>query len=214
MAITQTRMLALIKIADEFKDQLLFTNRTIASIFSDLPANPSPADLLSAIQSFQSIAQSITLNANALEILATEKAHFKLNATRNARHAARARQKRGSDSRPANTAPDMLGRHVPDGYGQFFQKSTAGAIPVPQSQRARFTGATAVYNQVTPISDAELAKIHDEELANQKIKLNKLAEASNMPEPYPDWADSSVPLSDDHKRALGLPVAEDDDSLF
>lgn len=206
-------MLALIKIADNFKDQLLFINRTIHSVFSEIPPNPSPVELLSAIQAFQTIAQEITINSNALEILATEKAHFKLNAARNARHAARARQKRGSETRNANTAPDMLGRHVPESYERFFQKSTVGAIPVPQTPRARFTGATAVYNKVSILSDEDLAKIHDEELSAQKIKLNKIHKEANMPEPYPDWGDNSVPLTDEHKRALGLPV-DSDDALF
>jgi len=200
-------MLALIKIADAFKDQLLFQTRLISSTIRDLPPNPAPADLLAAIQTLQHLANATTLDPNALELLATEKAHFKLNATRNNRLAAKARIRRGQDAdQLGRTAPASIQRHVTAGYDEFFQKSTAGAIPKTEISKPPFTGAAAAYNTTRLLSDEELAKHTNIELAEQKIEINKFHTDMNMPEPYPDVYDDSIPLSDDHKRHLGIPT--------
>jgi len=223
MAITQTRMLALIKIADDFKDQLLFINRTISSTIREIPPAPTFDDLLSAIQALQNINNSITINPNAMEILATEKAHFKQNATRNSRMAMKARLRRatGDDkdsclelASPRNTAPASISRHVPAGYEAFFEKSTAGAInPAPQ-QTQHYTGAAAPFSKVEILSDEQLSDFTDIKLASQKVEINKFCESKKMPPYYADVYDDTVPLADDHKRYLGLPVESDDSSLF
>lgn len=217
MAITQTRMLALIKIADDFKDQLLFLNRTISSAIRDLPPAPTSEELLATIQMIQNINNGASLNGNALEILATEKAHFKQNATRNARLAAKARMKRGLEPDhfgPRNTAPASIARQVPADYSTFFQKSTAAAIPTPAPRTEIYSGAAMAYSKVRILSDEELAQYTDMELAGHKIEINKFYESVKSPAPYPDVYDDSIPLSADHKRHLGLPVEDDDDSPF
>ncbi len=215
MAITQSRMLALIKIADDFKDQLLFFNRIISSTITDLPRNPSHEELLAAIQTIQNINNGASINGNALEILAIEKAHFKQNATRNARLAAKARMKRGLDpdlSAPRSTAPASIARQVTSDYQEFFQKSTSAAIRSPAPRTQIYTGAATPYRKVQVLSDEQLAQYMDLELAENKMKINKFCESVKMPAPYPDPLDDSVPLSDDHKRHLGLPIDDDDAS--
>lgn len=210
MAITQTRMLALIKIADDFKTQLLSTNRTVLDIIRALPIQPSPEELLSTIQSIQHLHLQLTINPQALEILSTERAHFKLNQRRNTRQMLRARKKRGLDldnAPPRNTAPHAI-TVKESNYSTFFDKP----------DQKLFTGAVAQYNTVKPLSDADLsaqlASIGiDMKVVEQKIAMNAQHKEWNMAIPYPDPYDDSIPLSDDHKRHLGLPV-DDDDSPF
>lgn len=221
MAISQTRMLALIKIADDFKDQILSLNRLISSTIRELPPSPSPAELLATIQMIQNINNGISLSPQALEILATEKAHFKQNATRNSRMAMKARLKRAQgDDRsldaipPRHTAPASISRHVPAGYDAFFQKSTAGAISTTPQQTQIFTGAAAPFSQIRIWSKEEMERYGDTELAGHKFQINKFYEENKMPSPYPDPYDNSIPLADEHKRHLGLPVEEDDSSFL
>lgn len=217
MAITQSRMLALIKIADDFKDQLLFFNRIISSTISELPLKPTYDELLTSIRTIQNINNGTSINGSALEILATEKAHFKQNATRNARLAAKARIKRGLDpdlSAPRSTAPASIARQVPADYSAFFQKSTSGAIPASPPKNRIYTGAAAPYSKVQVLSDEQLAQYMDIELAENKMKINKFCESVKTPAPYPDPYDDSIPLLPEHKRHLGLPVDDDDASPF
>lgn len=225
MAITQTRMLALIKIADDFKDQLLFFNRTISSAIRDLPPAPTFDELLATIQSVQNICNTMSINPNALEILATEKAHFKQNATRNSRMAMKARLKRsGGDDRsleaipPRHTAPASIARHIPAGYETFFQKSTASAIhTTPQQQTEIYSGVAAPYSKIGKVeilSDEQLNKLTDMKLAAHKQEINAFCASHKMPPAYPDPYDDSIPLANEHKRHLGLPVDDDDASPF
>lgn len=213
MAISQTRMLALIKIADDFKSQLLFFNRTISSAIRDLPPSPTPADLLSTIQQIQNINNSLTLSPIALETLATEKAHFKQNAARNARMALKARLKRGQDLEhvaPRSTAPDAISLRAPKDFETFFDKSTKTALPRQAPTTQIYSGAAAPYSQIAPLPDDQLPDLN---LANHKIEINNFCKKRNAPEPYPDPYDDSIPLTLDHKIHLGLPIDEDD-SLF
>lgn len=204
MAISQARMLALINIADDFKSQLLSTNRAALDILKELPINPSPEELLSSLQAIQYLHTHVTLNPNAIETLANERAHFKLNSQRNTRQMLRARQKRGQNLEqptPKQTAPLAIAVKKRN-EESFYDK--------PQ----KFTGAAAPYSKVQVLSDEQLAQYMDIELAENKIKINKFCESVKMPAPYPDPYDDSIPLLPEHKRHLGLPVDDDDASPF
>lgn len=206
MAITQSRMLALIKIADDFKSQLLTTNRAVLDLIRSLPVQPTPDELLEAIQSIQHFHLQLSINPQALEILSTERAHFKLNQQRNTRQMIRARRKRGLDldyAPPRNTAPQAI-TVKESNYDQFFDK--------PASKR--FNGATAQYSEIKVLSDEELAQLTDMELAGHKQTINAFCASHNAPPAYPDPYDDNVPLAPEHKRHLNLPVDDEDDSLF
>jgi len=204
MAITQSRMLALIQIAEDFKSQLLSTNRTALDIIRDLPPNSSSAELLSTIQALQHLHLSLTISPQALEILSTERAHFKLNSQRNTRQMLRARRKRGQDLDHApnrNTAPHTLTSQGKDNYSAFFDKAPTSQI---------FTGAAAPYSKIKLLSEEELNSFTDMKLAQHKIDINNFYKSVNAAEPYADVYDDSIPLTSDHKRHLGLPVDDDE----
>lgn len=211
MAITQTRMLALIKIADDFKSQLLSTNRAVLDLIHDLPRNPTPEELLETIQSIQHFHLQLSLSPQALEILATERAHFKLNKQRNTRQMIRARRKRGMDldyAPPRNTAPDAI-KVKESNYSAFYDKP----------EQKLFTGAAAQYNSVKPLSEEDLNKQFEalgttSELIEHKIKINADWTALGQPAPFPDIY-GPEPLTMDHKIHLGIyNPNEEDDSIF
>ena len=203
MAITQSRMLALITIADDFKTQLISTNRTALDLIAQLPPQPSREDLLSTIHALQYLHTQITINPSALETLLTERAHFKLNSQRNTRQMLRARQKRGQDLErptPKQTAPQSM----------TLKKSNADSFYGKPAQT--YSGAAAQYNKVQPLSDAELAATgYDEQLTSIKIEANREAAKYNMKEPYPDPYNNDELLHPEDARRHGLEI---DDSLF
>lgn len=199
MAITQTRMLELIRIAEDLKRKLLETRANIEELTKDLPAVPTIAQAMDTIKSLQFLAHHISVAPRDLEILATEKAHFKLNATRNAREAKRQRLRRGqnpeSAPQPKSTAPASIHVKLSDTKYEYITRELA-----PPKQQAPMT------------NDALIAGI-DETLAAQKLEINKFYREMGQPEPYADFLDESVPLTNEHRRHLGLPV-EDDEGPF
>lgn len=213
MAITQTRMLALIKIAEDFKNNILTTNRLISSAIRDLPPSPTPADLLSTIQHIQNINNSLSFDPHALQTLADEKAHFKQNAARNTRMALKARLKRSDSTElhnPQTTAPLAIGAKIPHNFDHIFKTSTENAMPKPAPTTKIYPGAAAPYSQIVLLPDDQLPDLN---LANHKIEINNFCKKRNSPEPYPDPYDDSIPLTLDHKIHLNLPT-DNDDSLF
>jgi hypothetical protein len=201
MAITQTRMLALIHAGETFRDQILSSNKFVRTLIQSLPANATQAQTLQTLQDIQQYFAMMSISPEALETLATEKAHFRANARRNERHAAHARRKRGASdayTSTRSTAPDTISPAVPAALHQYFNIK-----PELQPEPRKATGIVGM--QQWTAADV---------LIDQKIKINKLYRDTNQPEPYPDFADETVPLHPDHLRALGLPTPESDDSLF
>ena len=224
MAISQTRMLALLKISSDFKDLLLSTHRNISDTIRALPPRPTPDELLSAIQAIQSITNLITINPQALEILANENAHFKLNAQRNMRQMLRTRAKRNPTTAhshllpgeappaeyltPGKTAPTSIGTKTPEGFSQYFDKSTVLAVPKdPTPATPTHYGAAARHNK--PLSDRQLAQHMNIELADQKHAINQAWTALGQPAPFPDLYNDDEPLALDHKIHLGLSIDEE-----
>lgn len=202
MAITQTRMLALIHAGETFRDQILSSNKFVRTLIQSLPPNTSQSETLQVLQDIQQYFAMMSISPEALNTLATEKAHFRANARRNERHAAHARRKRGASDAYASsrsTAPDTISPSVPENLSQYFNIKPDLA---PQTVH-KPTGIVA--QQQWTAADI---------LIDQKIQINKLYRDTNQSEPYPDFADETVPLTPDHLRALGLPVPESDDSLF
>ena len=109
---------------------------------------------------------------------------------------------------PASIAPK-----TPEGFSQFFHKSTTLAVPLPadcsQSASTNF-GAAAKYNK--NLSDHQLAQHMNIALADQKHAINQAWESMGQPKPFPDLYNDDEPLSLDHKIHLGLPV--DDEGVF
>jgi|688.fasta_scaffold23911_26 hypothetical protein len=227
MAISQTRMLALLKISSDFKDLLLSTHRNISDAIRALPPQPTPDELLSTIQTIQAITNLITINPQALEILANENAHFKLNAQRNTRQMLRNRAKRHATPTPykllpgeappaeyltpGKTAPAAIGTKTPEGFSQYFDKSTVLAVPKdPIPATPTHYGAAARYNKT--LSDRQLSQHMNIELADQKHAINQAWTALGQPAPFPDLYNDDEPLSLDHKIHLGLPT--DDEGVF
>lgn len=227
MAITQNRMLSLIHIADEFKSTLFYTQQFIQDTIKELPKNPSNSDLLSALQSIQQYSAAISFSPAAIENLANEKAHFKLNARRNERSAHSQRRKRGTDesATPArSTAPRSINPQVPDQFASYLAPYRGIALrgdltPTPASPKL-YGAAAASYAAANaspqPMSDAELSKYVNLELSSQKAEINAFCTSHNMPIPYPDIYDDETPLTDDHKLHFGqAPLgASSDDSIF
>lgn len=203
MAITQSRMLALISIAEDFKTQLISTNRTALDLINQLSSQPTREELLSTIHALQYLHTNITISPSALETLLTERAHFKLNSQRNTRQMLRARQKRGQDLErptPKQTAPQSM----------TLKKSNADTFYDKPAQT--YTGAAAQYNKVQVLTDAQLAATgYDEQLTNIKIEANREAAKFNMLAPYPDPYNNDEPLRPEDAHRHGLPI---DDSLF
>lgn len=109
MAITQTRMLTLLAISERLKNFLSLSQSQTSFIISSLSPDPSREELLSAIQSIQTLNASISIPSADIETLAIERAHFKANANRNERLARKARQRRGvPPNSPSSTAPTTL----------------------------------------------------------------------------------------------------------
>lgn len=178
MPISQTRMLNLIKAIDSYSSTLHALTRFISNTASAIPPNPPPDMLLSAISNIQQFAALSTVPNDLLTLVAEERAHFKLNAARNERHALRAKKKRLA--------------HSPRSMPQIPQQHFA-----PTS---------------SPLSDIELARLGvDFVLSGQKLEINQFYLEQGLPAPYPDHLDNSTPLTDDHKRHLGLPVESDED---
>lgn len=202
MAITQNRMLELIRIADAFKTKILDYEQAVQGLLKDLPPNATPEQLWGFVQSIQLLANSITLSAQDLEILSMEKAHFKLNATRNLREAKRQRARRGQNLEainPRSTAPDSINVKFSPKYAHI----TRELAPKPRENFAAFGQA------INPSLIAGL----DEGLVRQKLEINKLYEDKKMRAPYADPFDDSIPLEPDHLRALGQ-APDDDGELF
>lgn len=185
MPISQSRMLNLIKAVDAYSSTLHSLTSFISSTASAIPPDPPPAILLSAITNIQQFAALAAVPQSLLTCVAEEKAHFKLNAARNERHARRAKRKR--------LAQRDLSPNLP---------------PIPSHQ-------LAPANSPAILSDIELAKLGvDFTLSGHKIEINNFYLEQGLPAPYPDQHDNSIPLTPDHKRHLGLPVEDDDSSLF
>jgi hypothetical protein len=197
MPITQNRMLALIEVADAFKDKVLECEKVLSEIFRDLPPNPTLAECLKTLESIQLYRKHLTLSAPHLDTLAVERAHFTANATRNIRHANRAKRKRGAEpTQNRSTAPDTI-RKAPKPFKTIFQKWEGLEEPMFKP-----------FGAVT----TDLPKTNDT-LIRQKIKLNEMHKNLNMKEPYPDVHNDDEPLQPEHRRFLGLPV-EDDEGPF
>lgn len=182
MPITQSRMLNLIKAADAYASTLHSLTRFISDTASAIPPDAPSDTLLTALQNIQQFSALSTIPQDLLTLLAEEKAHFKLNATRNERHARRAKLKRQGLFTPQSLPP----------------------IPSPTTSK-----------QMPLLSDIELARLGvDFGLTEQKLKMNEQHKEWGMPIPYPDVFDNSIPLSDEHKRHLKLPVESSDSDLF
>lgn len=185
MPIKQERMIALLSAADSLSQTIKNAATFVSTTASAIPPSPSPDELLTALQAIQSYMALISIPHQHLEAIATEKAHFKLNEARNKRHAARARRNRTSSPLPAPTP------------------TTAPPNTSPPNT-----------SQPAILSDIELARLGvDFAMADQKMAINEYHSARNMVIPYPDPYDDSVPLTDEHKRYLGLPV-ETSKTLF
>lgn len=214
MAITQTRMLALIKAADDFREKLLFAEKFIQQTFAEIPRNPTLDEALSAIHTVQHFLAQLAISPQHLDTIATERAHFTANASRNARHALRARIKRNqSDSfNPArSTAPDNIGAKTARTFDQHLKPK--GATLRFHDIPAEFTQTQKPVEPPKVLSDKQLAQYGDMDLAGHKLEINKFYESLKQPAPYPDYYDDSIPLAPEHKRHLQIPVDEDD-SLF
>lgn len=182
MPIAQSRMLDLIRIADTFKGQTLTTQRLISETIRALSPRPSTDELLAAIQTIQHINNAVHFAPSDLETLATERAHFRLNKSRNTRLAAKARLKRGAPLESAGTtAPPTIG--------------------TPPNPNAPLRGVAARF---ALLPDSDLAPHIDLPLAERKIAINAAHSTHNMPLPYPDPYDGA-PLAPEH----GGPTPDD-----
>jgi hypothetical protein len=153
MAITQTRMIALLTIAETFKNELLARQRGIADILSEVPPDAPRESLLRAAQLIQTYNSELSLPPAALDTLATERAHFKLHASRNDRLARKARQRRGSPiDAPSTTAPDKITPR-----SSIFPPKGGGTIITPASalaaQKLSYNAQYARYNMPAPYLD-------------------------------------------------------------
>lgn len=150
MAITQTRMIALLTIAETFKNELLARQRGIADILSEIPPDAPREALLRAAQLIQTYNSELSLPPAALDTLATERAHFKLHAARNDRLARKARQRRGSPiDAPSATAPERLLTKASSPFTRTFTPPTSTLA----AQKLSYNVQYARYNMPAPYLD-------------------------------------------------------------
>lgn len=146
MAISQTRMIALLTIAETFKNELLTRQRAIADILSDIPLNAPRESLLRAAQLIQTYNSELSLPPAALDTLATERAHFKLHATRNERLARKARLRRGATlDATSTTSPPTIGQHS--------RPSPLPTISDLAAQKLSYNAQYARFNMPAPYAD-------------------------------------------------------------
>lgn len=192
MAITQSRMLSLLKIADSFKNQILAQNAQMSAAIRELPPSPTLDQTLECIQTIQAINSSLTLSPFALETLAAERAHFKANATKNLRQAERARQRRGGTKLSADqtTAPASIGQKLPENLENFFLKNPKLSAPLRSAP--------------AELSIEEMAqKGWLSKLASDKFKCDAARASVKMAPLYPDITNDEEPLSLDDQISLG-----------
>lgn len=196
MAITQERMIALITAARQCKDCALTYQRFITTEIKNLPTNPELADVMVTLRAIQTLALTNSIPMEAAEILAREEEHFRLMATKNKRSAEYARRKRGSGT---NDVPELSGLKSPTAPKTLDRFKYASLQEIVRPHPAH-------PNQTPPTNWSP-----DDDLIQHKIKINEAHKKANMPEPYTDVYDSSIPLRDDDCRALGIPVLSDDE---
>jgi len=199
MAITQERMMALITAARQCKDCALTYQRFITTEIKNLPANPELADVMVTLRAIQTLALTNSIPMEAAEILAREEEHFRLMAAKNKRAAAYAKRKRGVPANNLADVPELSGLKSPTAPKTLdrFKYASLQEIVKPHPSHPNQPPAT----NWSP----------DDDLIQHKIKINEAHRAANMPEPYPDVYDGSIPLRDDDCRALGIPVLSDDE---
>ena len=199
MAITQERMMALITAARQCKDCALTYQRFITTEIKNLPANPELADVMVTLRAIQTLALTNSIPMEAAEILAREEEHFRLMAAKNKRAAAYAKRKRGVPNSELSDTPELSGLKSPTAPKTLdrFKYASLQEIVKPHPSHPNQPPAT----NWSP----------DDDLIQHKIKINEAHRAANMPEPYPDVYDGSIPLRDDDCRALGIPVLSDDE---
>lgn len=116
MPISQSRMLNLIKAIDAYASTHHTLTKFIADTATAIPPQPSADILLTALQNIQQFAALSAVPQHLLTIVAEEKAHFKLNAARNERHARRSKLKRQGlrpAQLPAQPAPPAQTEFIP-----------------------------------------------------------------------------------------------------
>ena len=156
MAITQTRMIALLTIAETFKNELLARQRGIADILSEIPPDAPRESLLRAAQLIQTYNSELSLPPAALDTLATERAHFKLHASRNDRLARKARQRRGSPiDAPSATAPERLLTKASSPFTRTFTPPTSTLAAQKLSYNAQYARYNMPAPYLDPYNDAE-----------------------------------------------------------
>lgn len=177
MPITQSRMIALIAAADELKDGVLAARRFIGDTLKALPANPTREEALGALQGFQQYLDQFIIPAATFDLLANEKAHFRANAARNARHARRAAAKR-SGAPKAHTAPTAIGTAPSAGQRPALPASHTLLSPLALAKLS-INETCAACNMPPEFSPAEL---HDD----APLAPHKRAMLGLEAEPTPD----------------------------
>lgn len=94
MPIKQERMLTLLEAADAFSTTLRAASTFINETASTITPDSDRETLFQAIHNIQQYFALATIPHRFIEAIAEEKAHFKLNRTRNERHARRSKLKR------------------------------------------------------------------------------------------------------------------------
>jgi hypothetical protein len=94
MPIKQERMLILLEAADAFSTTLRAASTFISDTASTITPETPRETLLQAIHNIQQYFSLASIPHRYIEAIAEEKAHFKLNKTRNERHARRSKLKR------------------------------------------------------------------------------------------------------------------------
>lgn len=194
MAISQLRMLELLRIAEGIKVKLFDGKRVIEEAALELPRDATPAQLWHFVAVMQDYARSISIAQHDTETLAMEKAHFKLNAVRNAKEAQRQRLKRG------RTLEDRI------------SKSTAPESIQIKMQEGKYAAITRELSSPPKTTDtiAQIVATMDEELVRNKIKLNEMYRGLKLEEPFPDVYNGAELLTQRQKEELGLVKPADD----
>jgi len=198
MAITQARMIRLIRTADLFKNQILSAQHFVASECKTIPPTATRDELLTAIQTIQLYFAQISFPPADLDNLAAERTHFANNATRNARQAGKVRERRGTSLEAGSiTAPTSMDKSKTKNWADLLNPAPA------EHGRAG-------------LLIANLAKTPETEktLSQHKLDYNAISKRFNMPVPYEDPYNDEEPLLPEHAGPTAGLTTGEDDSLF
>lgn len=236
MAITQSRVIAILSAARRFYNYSSAIKREAKAIVSQIRPDATREELIEALQAIQFLLDQQFASEDDIALLAAEERHFELSFKKNQRLAEYARRKRAglaglsfTGHKAGRTGPDIddeakaaiyahaehaiaISHTNPNQRSELEGKRRSTAPDKLHSSRPIDFYTTAKPDRfIAPLSDAQLGL---SPLAEAKFKANELKRKHHMKIDYEDPTDDSQPLTPDDARAFGFSTPADDEELF